>query len=175
MELLVRTVTRLDDVVAKGEQWALMALVVVMSVVVFLQVFYRYLLAQPLQWSEELARYLFAWISLLGAALSVRKQGHFGVDYFFRKLPASGRRILTLLIYFSMGTVIVVLLFHGILLVLKTAAQRSPAMEISMGWAYACVPVGAAFMFIHLLSIMLRTTLGFADRHERETVIKNNG
>jgi TRAP-type C4-dicarboxylate transport system permease small subunit len=89
----------------------------------------------------------------------VRKHGHFGVDFFFRKLPAGGRRILTLLIYLSMGIVIVVLLFQGILLVLKTAAQRSPAMEISMGWAYACVPVGAALMFIHLLSILLRETV----------------
>ncbi len=159
MKTLVRAVGRLDDVVAKGEECALMALVMLMCVVVFLQVFYRYLLAQPLQWSEELARYLFAWISLLGAALSVRKHGHFGVDFFFRKLPAGGRRMLTFLIYFFMGTVIVVLLLHGILLVLKTAAQRSPAMEIPMAWAYACVPVGAALMFIHLSSILLRETV----------------
>ncbi|MEN6441433.1 MAG: TRAP transporter small permease [Syntrophobacter sp.] len=158
MESLVRAVNRLDEVVAKGEKCALIALVAVMSIIVFLQVFYRYLLAQPLQWSEELARYVFAWISLLGAAFSVRTHGHFGVDFFFRKLPSGGRRILKILIHFSMGTVIVVLLFQGTLLVLKTAAQRSPAMEISMGWAYACVPVGAALMFIHLVSILLRET-----------------
>lgn len=159
MESLVRAVNRLDDVVAKVEGYALIALVALMCVVVFLQVFYRYLLAQPLQWSEELARYVFAWISLVGAALSVRMRGHFGVDFFLRKLPARGRRAMELLIYCSMGTVMAVLVFQGVLLVLKTAAQRSPAMEISMGWAYACVPVGAALMFIHLVSILLRETV----------------
>jgi TRAP-type C4-dicarboxylate transport system permease small subunit len=55
-----------------------------------------------------------------------------------------------------MGGVMLVLLIYGIVLVQKTAAQQSPAMEISMGWAYACVPVGATLMIIHLLVIMLK-------------------
>ena len=156
---LVHKLTGFDNLLAKGEGWVLITLVVVMTVVVFLQVIYRYLLAQPLHWSEELARYLFVWISILGAALSVQRRGHFGMDFFFKMLPDKGRRYLIFLIYFLMGVVVLVILVQGIFLVQKTAAQQSPAMEISMGWAYASLPAGAALMVIHLLVIIFREAM----------------
>jgi TRAP-type transport system small permease protein len=156
MNPFVHRLTRIDHFLAKGEALVLITLVVVMTVVVLLQVIYRYLLTQPLHWSEELARYLFVWISLLGAALSVQRRGHFGMDFFFRMLPDKGRRFLTFVIYLLMGVVVLVLLIQGIVLVEKTAAQQSPAMEISMGWAYACLPAGALLMAIHLLVIIIK-------------------
>ena len=156
MNSFVLRLTKCDRLLARGEGWVLATMVVIMTVVVLLQVIYRYLLAQPLHWSEEVARYLFVWISVLGAALSVQKRGHFGMDFFFKMLPDQGRRFLIFIIYLLMGVVILVLLVQGIVLVQKTAAQQSPAMEISMGWAYACLPVGAALMAIHLLVIIIR-------------------
>jgi len=156
MDAFSRTLIKMDDTLAKGEAAVLIGLVVIMTVVVFLQVVYRYVLAQPLHWSEELARYLFVWISILGAALGVQKRGHFGMDFFYRMLPDKGRRLLLFMIYLLMGVVILVLLIQGIALVQKTTAQQSPAMEISMGWAYACLPVGGALMVIHLLVVFLK-------------------
>ena len=55
--------------------WALIGLVSVMTMIVFLQVVYRYVLAEPLHWSEEMARYLFVWLSLLGATLGLPEAG----------------------------------------------------------------------------------------------------
>ena len=155
MDSFVRKLIKIDNTLAKGEGWALISLVVLMTVVVLLQVIYRYLLMQPLHWSEELARYLFGWISILGAALSLRRRGHFGTDFFFRMLPPRWKRSFAFLILLLMGIVVMVLLAQGIVLVQKTADQESPAMEISMGWAYASLPVGAAFMAIHLLVMLL--------------------
>ena len=156
MDAFLRTLIKMDDTLAKGEAAVLIGLVVIMTVVVFLQVVYRYVLTQPLHWSEELARYLFVWISILGAALGLQKRGHFGMDFFYRMLPDKGRRLLLFMIYLLMGVVILVLLIQGIALVQKTTAQQSPAMEISMGWAYACLPVGGALMVIHLLVVFLK-------------------
>ena len=165
MNRFVCKMTQFDRLLAKGEGWVLITLVVVMTVVVLLQVIYRYLLTQPLHWSEELARYLFVWISLLGAALSVQRRGHFGMDFFFRMFPDKGRRFLIFVIYLLVGAVILVLLSQGIFLVQKTAAQQSPAMEISMGWAYACLPVGALLMAIHLLVIIMKEAMEEAKTH----------
>ncbi len=159
MESFVHRLTHFDRLLAKGEGWVLIVLVVVMTIVVFLQVVYRYLLAQPLHWSEELARYLFVWISILGAALSVQRRGHFGMDFFFKMMPDKSRRFLIFLIYLLMGAVVLVILVQGIVLVQKTAAQQSPAMEISMGWAYASLPAGAALMALHLLVIIFREAM----------------
>jgi len=162
----VHKVTRFDRLLGKGEGWVLAGLVVTMTVVVLLQVIYRYLLTQPLYWSEELARYLFVWISLLGAALSVHRGGHFGMDFFVRMMSERKRRAFAYIIYLLMGVVIIVLFVQGLVLVGKTVAQQSPAMEISMGWAYASVPAGAGLMAIHLLALILRETVEKSARPE---------
>jgi TRAP-type C4-dicarboxylate transport system permease small subunit len=156
MNILLSVLTKVDHILAKAEAAVLIILVAVMTVVVFLQVVYRYVLTQPLHWSEELARYLFVWLSILGATLGLQKRGHFGLDFFYRMFPDKGRRFLQFLIYLLMGSVILVILVQGIKLVQITVLQESPAMGISMGWAYACLPVAAALMTIHLLVIFLK-------------------
>jgi TRAP-type C4-dicarboxylate transport system permease small subunit len=142
--------------VAKAEAAVLITLVAVMTLIVFLQVVYRYILVQPLHWSEELARYLFVWVSILGATLGLQKRGHFGLDFFYRMLPDQKRRFLQFLIHLFMECVILVILIQGVKLVQATVLQKSPAMEISMSWAYACLPVGAGLMAIHLLVMMIK-------------------
>ncbi len=155
-DTVFRTIVRLDDNLARGETAVLIALVVIMTVVVFLQVLYRYVFAQPLHWSEELARYLFVWLSILGATLALQKKSHFGLDIFYRMLPSHVRRFVKFPVYLLMGVVIFILLFQGIVLVQKTLLQESPAMGISMSWAYASLPVGGALMAIHLLVIFFK-------------------
>ncbi len=153
---VLRIISRFDDNLAKGEAAVLIAIVGVMTVVVFLQVLYRYVFAQPLQWSEELARYLFVWLSIMGAALALQRKGHFGLDLFYKMLSSRFRRTVKFPVYLLLGIVIFVILFQGIILVQKTALQESPAMGISMAWAYASLPVGGALMAIHLIALSLK-------------------
>lgn len=156
MNPFIHALIRLDHILAKAEAAALIALVAVMTVVVFLQVLYRYVLTQPLHWSEELARYLFVWLSILGATLGLQKRGHFGLDFFFRMLPEQAKRYMGFFIHLLMGAVVLVILVQGITLVQKTILQESPAMGISMSWAYASLPVGGALMAVHLFVIFLK-------------------
>jgi len=156
MNILLRALIKFDDGLAKVEAGVLILFVAVMTVVVFLQVFYRYVLTQPLHWSEELARYLFVWLSMFGASLAVQKQGHFGFDILFQAFPQRIRWYMRLSIHLLMEAVILVILVQGVTLVQKTVPQESPAMGISMGWAYACLPVGAALMALHLCVLLLK-------------------
>jgi len=158
MKAVLDTLTKVDEVLAKAEAIILIGFVSVMTGIVFLQVLYRYVLTQPLHWSEELARYLFVWLSILGATLGLQKRGHFGLEILFRMLPQQMRRVVGFLILLLVGTLVVVILVSGIELVEKTASQESPAMGIPMGWAYACLPVGAALMAFHLLVIFFKDT-----------------
>jgi TRAP-type C4-dicarboxylate transport system permease small subunit len=156
MHTFSRSLMRFDNLLAKAEAAVLITLVAVMTLIVFLQVVYRYVLVQPLYWSEELARYLFVWVSILGATLGLQKRGHFGLDFFYRMLSDQKRQFLQILIHLLVGGVILVILIQGVKLVQATALQKSPAMEISMAWAYACLPVGAGLMAIHLLVMMIK-------------------
>ena len=156
LNCFLRALTRFDNLLAKAEAAVLISMVAAMTLIVFLQVVYRYILIQPLYWSEELARYLFIWVSILGATLGLQKRGHFGLDFFYRMLSDQKRRFLQFLIHLFLGCVILVILIQGVKLVQATVLQKSPAMEISMGWAYACLPVGAVLMAIHLVVIFFK-------------------
>ncbi len=147
---------KFDNFLAKGEATILIALGAAMSVVCFLQVIFRYVLAYPLPWSEELARYLFVWLSIFGAALAMQKRGLFGLDIFFLRLPNQVRLAVGLLIHILIAGVVLVIFFEGIVLVQKTTLQESPAMGIPMSWAYACLPIGAALMAVHLVVIFFK-------------------
>ena len=153
---IFRFIFGFDDLLARGEAWALIGLVSVMTIIVFLQVIYRYILTEPLHWSEEMARYLFVWLSLLGAALAFQRRGHFGFEVLVQRFPPRERRVLGVVTHLLAGFLLSILLVQGILLVQKTSLQESPAMGMAMGWAYACIPVGAALMLFHLLVIMIK-------------------
>ena len=45
-------------------------------------VFSRYIMGEQTKWTEELARFLLVWVSLLGGAVAFGTKGHLGVDYF---------------------------------------------------------------------------------------------
>ena len=54
-----------------------------------LQVFFRYVLEEPLPWSEELARYLFVWAALLAAAVTVGRNDKFTISILAERLPCA--------------------------------------------------------------------------------------
>jgi TRAP-type C4-dicarboxylate transport system permease small subunit len=147
---------KFDNIVAKIEEVALVIFVAAMAVIIFMQVIFRYVLKNPIFWSEELTRYIFVWVVLLGASINIKKKGHYGIDILYKTLPDKVRMYVGILISLMMGVVIFTLLTQSIILVKSTFIQISPAMEISMGWAYGSLTVGGTFMAIHFLIAAIR-------------------
>src|SRR5436190_18827149 len=89
------------------EDWVSFALFWILAFIVFYQVFTRYILDDPAGWTEEIARYFLVAIVFIGAAMSVRRNNHIQVDYFYRLMPAAAGRV------FSMFVDVVRCLFLG--------------------------------------------------------------
>ena len=71
--------------------WLLVASVAIIIVPVSLQIFSRYTALIPSYiWTEEMARFLFVWMVMIGAMIGVRDGAHFEVDV-WPKLPARAR------------------------------------------------------------------------------------
>ncbi|HXZ36914.1 MAG TPA: TRAP transporter small permease [Thermodesulfobacteriota bacterium] len=127
-------------------------LMAAITAVVFLQVVSRYVFSYPFDWPEELARYLFIWVALLGAALALKRGAHFSIDALVKRLPARWRLIVPLLIHTSLGIFTLVVSVKGFQLALRVREQLSPGMEVSMTYAYLSVPVSFAIMFKYVVS-----------------------
>ncbi len=147
---LAGLVARIDAALGRAEAWALGALVAAMTCTTFLQVVCRYAFNSPLVWSEELARYLFVWIALIGAGAAVRAGGHFGLDLLYRNLPAAVRAWVGGLVSLIVAVFAAVLLVEGVREAAQASVQTASSLPIRMHWAYVAIPAGAALMLWHV-------------------------
>lgn len=86
----------LNDLIDRFCRWInlLIAMALaVMVVLVFGNVVLRYGFNSGISVSEELSRWLFVWITFLGAIVAVKEQGHLGTDILLNRLPPIGQRI----------------------------------------------------------------------------------
>ena len=152
MEKISAKVSRTSERIV---QFTLVGMVGVMTVIIILQVFMRYLFLFSLSWSEEVARYLMIWVSFLGASLALKYGFHIGVEFVINRIPKKMRGwinltaklgVLFFLIYFTIG---------GFRLSWAVRDQDSPALLFSMAYAYLSAPVGGVFMIIQLLSLLV--------------------
>ncbi len=146
--------------------WILALLMAAIVAVIAAQVWYRYVLDAPLSWSAELGRYLFVWISFLGAAAGVRYQVHLGIDLLPKLLPETGCRLVIVVGNLIVQMFLLVIIFWGFKLLRIVYLESSPAMNISMLYPYLAVPVGSIFMFINSLRISFAAVTGHVLKRE---------
>jgi TRAP-type C4-dicarboxylate transport system permease small subunit len=166
-----RFILGLDRALGQIESALLAAMVATITAVTFAQVFTRYVLEDPLIWTEEVARYLFVWITLIGGAAAVRTRGHFGLDILRRFAPPL-RVALGLATMLVTAGFLALLLYTGIAETRQAALQLSPALQVRMHWAYLCIPIGAALALWHLLAQWVSSGVGahpLDGQHKQET------
>ncbi len=94
--MLIRLIHRIEEGI-------IAALLVAMTLLVFMDVVMRFGWGSGFLWSQELTLYLSAWFVLFGISYGLRVGAHIGVDAFVRLLPDPVHRIATLLaILFSL-------------------------------------------------------------------------
>ena len=131
------------------------ALLLLLTVTIFIQVIFRFLIDLPLAWSEELSRYSFVWLTLIVAPICIRLKANIGTGTLAALPPRTAfivefcGGLLTLLFA-------IVLLVWGTMLLDVVKLQRSPAMGVPMYWVYGAIPVGAALMIIEIVAQLTR-------------------
>jgi TRAP-type C4-dicarboxylate transport system permease small subunit len=129
-----------------------MVLVVALAVIVFLQVFNRFVLKAPLAWSEDLAMLLFQWVAFLGAAVGVRRTRHFGIELLVKRMsPGIRHWIEILVIPLVVGAVAVVMIIQGYSLIQFNLNRVYSSMDLSYIWAYLPIPISGVLIIIFLI------------------------
>lgn len=150
------SINRLSNMLHEVVKGFLVATGAAMSVVVFLQVFFRFVIYVPFPWSEEIARYLMIWMGMVGTATAMRYGRHIGVTVLIERLPPRVCRFLSPFIDLAMVVFLVVMAKEGFRLAMENVVQRSPAMDLPMVIPYLAIPVGAALMILEIAASMLQ-------------------
>jgi TRAP-type C4-dicarboxylate transport system permease small subunit len=137
------------------EEYILILLSIFTVVIVFTQVFMRYVLGDSLTWSEEIARYLFIWMIYIGVSYGVKKGKHLGVDAFPMMFEKKGKLIIDMIATISFFVFAVVITYFSFDIVLRVT-RESAVLELPMGWVYAAPVVGMTLTAIRLIQKFIR-------------------
>ncbi|WP_319412050.1 TRAP transporter small permease [uncultured Cohaesibacter sp.] len=123
---------------------------IVMLAIIFGQVITRYLFGFSLEWTEELARFLFVWVVFLGSALIMGEDGHLAVELLPRLLKGSKPGFLLNLFINACGYVFILLLIiQGWKMTQTMTFQTSPGLGISMSYVYIIMPISGILMLMY--------------------------
>lgn len=160
-----------DIALAIGRVLAISALAL-MVVFILAQVFFRYVMGDALNWSEEAARFLMLWMTGLIAPLAYRQGGFVAIDMLERALPKllAGLLVLTLL-GLAMVVLVTCLQLGWANVDSLTGRGRSATLRIPMDWldmkdirfrnqwAYASLFVGFVGLTVVNIELILRQVI----------------
>lgn len=116
------------------------------------QVLSRFVLSQPSVWTEEVLRRLLIWCVMLGVVVAIRHGAMVSVDLMVRLSKGAWKQVVRFVIWLSTSAFLASILWFGVSLSWRVRFQTFASMDISMGWAYAALPTGAALGLIAVLA-----------------------
>ena len=131
-------------------------LLVMMSFIVILQVFSRYLFNYSFVWAEELVRYLMIWMVMIGATVVQSKNDHIRIDFFPRLASPRSRRIMDTFFRLCTLMFLAIITIKGIKIASFNRIFESSGLRISMFWPTLAIPLGALLMGIYTTTALVR-------------------
>ncbi|MDP2621587.1 MAG: TRAP transporter small permease subunit [Hyphomicrobiales bacterium] len=145
---------KIRRILGRTLEWVLIALMVGLTVIVIVAVFYRKLGAS-LSWYDEVASIMLAWITYYGAALAALKRRHIGFDTLLLMLPLPARMWATALAEALVLAFFAALAWAGFEVVQVLKGDTLVSLTwVSVQFTQSVIPIGAAlFIVAELMSL----------------------
>lgn len=174
MNSLIKTRDILRDIV---EIYIPVATFVIMFVTFVLQIFFRYILRQPLAWAYEVTVSCYLWLVVLGACYAQRDHGHVTFTLITDKMPIRGRAFCTFL-----GSTMICVAFlwafmPSVRFVAMMKMQKTSMLKIGLNIVYAPYIVFLALTILYMLRDMIldfKVWTGLASDEDRKKYMKLN-
>ncbi len=141
-------------------EWPAALLVVAEIAVLSAGVVSRYVLQDPLTWSDELASVLFLWLAMLGAVVAMQRGEHMRLTVFAAKLQPETQRFVATLVACLTVVFCAALIWPAWEHMDEQWVILTPALEIPDAWRVAAVLVGLGFMLVQSLLDLWRLSPG---------------
>ena len=123
------------------------AILGLMTLAVFLQVAMRYV-GRAFDGLDEVPRYLFVWLVMIGAAAAMHRGEHTMLEYFRDRLRPRTGALVGLITNGAGMLLFASLIKSSLILVPNAQLQTSAGLNIPLGYVYAAVPVGSALILL---------------------------
>jgi TRAP-type C4-dicarboxylate transport system permease small subunit len=126
------------------------ALLAVMTAAVFVQVGTRFV-GRAIDGIDEIPRYLFVWLVMIGAAAAMHRAEHTRLEYFEQRLGRRGQAGLTVVTNVVGALLFLSLIRTSLVLVPNAQLQSSPGLGLPLGYVYAAVPIGSILIVLPMI------------------------
>lgn len=122
----------------------------VMTILVLLQILFRFCLGIPFPESQELAVYSMVYVTMLGSVMAIRNRTHVAVNFFVDLFPSHLANITRIIAYLLTVAFFCLLTWQGWLLTLRSMTQKSTVTGIPTGYIVISIPVASVVAIIFL-------------------------
>ena len=123
--------------------------------ITLVSVWYRYVLDNPLSWTEQVCGILFVWITFLGSAVLYRRVLHIAIDMILALMPDMIRKAFYWINEGLIFFLALLMIWFGGQHALSNSSQTFGALEITPAWFYAAPPICGFLMVIFGLEKVL--------------------
>lgn len=141
---------KISDLVLKVEELVAGALLIVISVLVFLSAVAR-TIGMPINWAQDVSLLAFGWLTFIGSDIIIKSGSLIRIDMVINKFPKFIQKILGLIFDVFMLLFLLILIVYGFLLVSQSWNRTFNTLKMSYAWCTLAVPVGSFFMFFSIL------------------------
>lgn len=135
---------------------AALLLLAVLTAAMAVQVFTRYVLGASLSGTEELGRYCFIWMTMLGAGICVSSDSHAAVTILNDQLKGKMKGRHKISVDIMILACALLLFVQGIKMASMTMRQLTPTLHIPMSVIYCSLPVGAFGIILNGINNMMK-------------------
>jgi TRAP-type C4-dicarboxylate transport system permease small subunit len=136
--------------------WLACAMLAAAASLALFQIFTRFVIERPAEWTEVLIRFTLIWMVFLGIAAAFRQGAMVCVDVLYRWSPPRLQRVLEWLVALASLALLAVILWVGWDYANRGKVQTVIGLEdVSMFWAYLAMPVGAVFAALGVIGNLL--------------------
>jgi len=166
MTALLKLADGLDwvtDKILEVCKYSTMVVVGMITGIIFVGVFWRYVLGDALAWYEETGKYLMMWLVFLASPIVLKRIGHVAIDNLPRILPERIKYLMYVIVFSGTLFLLYTMVVEGWGLSINAWTQKWTSLPISFFWVYLAVPVGSAIMALVLAEQWLRAFVGVFD------------
>lgn len=175
MERATSLFLRIETITTRIALWAAIAFLVIAAALAMYQVTTRFAFGQPSTWSEVITRSAMIWSVFLGVAPAFREGTMIALEFIQTALP---RKLGLALYQLSMVLTLIffaILFWQGWAMTERVTGQTLAALQISIAWVYAALPIGSVFISLAVLGCMIRAAHGDWPRPDGDEPIRVEG
>lgn len=145
----MNSIKKILDKFVQSERWICSFMLIIMTIITFVQVVLRYCFNSPFTWAEEIILMMLVWFGYICMSLDIYTDTHTSITFFYDRFPPIIKKIADIIRHVLLGFFFVNMVFYGYKLTMLSVNKNQPASGFSQAWLFAPLLVVGVFMVIY--------------------------